>query len=227
MPLQKQSAQKQQEKTEVKLGESAVGVEIFRYKGEGKNVILHLHQNEAPSLKAAKDVAAELGGSVITISQANADRYKEFKFGSFTVKFDPNRIFTDIGIEKTLVFSQRGKTVEPDGETRRMAIQEVQKFRGALLSIVDAEIAATGAKRLVVVHNNVAGSRYFHVTNKEDGKSFSAKGYKVTTEDLKDNDGSLSVYFALSRKTFSYMNVEAGYKDDAAQKQMLKAALGY
>ena len=227
MPLQEQSARKQQEKTQVKLGESAVGVEIFRYDGEGKNVILHLHQNELPSLAAAKDVASELGGSVITISQAKAGRYKEFKFGNFTVKFDPNRIFTDIGIEKTLVFSQRGKIVKPDGETRRMAVQEVQKFRGVLLSIVDAEIAATGAKRLVVAHNNVAGEKYFHVTRKEDGKALSAKGYSVTLEDLKDNDGSLSVYFATSRKTFSYLNVEAGYKDNAAQKQMLEAALGY
>ena len=227
MPLQQQPTQKQQEKNSIKLGEGTITVDVFRYKGEGKNVILHLHQNESASLKAAKDVSSELGGSVITISQAKADRYKEFKFGNFTVTFDPNRIFTDIGVEKTLVFSQRGKIVEPDGETRRMAINEIQKFRAELLSIVDAEVSLSGAKKLVVVHNNIAGNRYFHVTRKEDVKPLSAKGYSVSVEDLKNNDGSLSVYFALVRKSFSYTNVEAGYKDAAVQKQMLKAALGY
>jgi hypothetical protein len=227
MPPVQKIKENQQISHEIPLGESVITVAISRYKGEGKNVILHVHQNESASLAAAHAVAKELGGSVISICQAKADRYKEFKFGNFTVKFDPNRIFTDAGIERTLEFYQRGKAVKPDGETRRMAILEVCKFRAEMLSIVDAEIELTGAKRIVAAHNNYAGDRYFHVTRKEDEKALAAKGYTVAVEGLKDNDGSLSVYFAASRKSFPYVNVEAGYSDNSFQKKMLKAALGY
>ena len=101
----------------VKVGDSTVVIKQ-QLRGKGK-AFIHVHQNEKTALRAAKAVIRTEGGSILTLVHSGK-RNIVFHLHKKRYEFDPNRIFTGVGIKKTL--KQFGRyTPEAHVEVKRLA----------------------------------------------------------------------------------------------------------
>ncbi|MBA2648121.1 MAG: protein tyrosine phosphatase [Legionella sp.] len=204
-------------------------VKILYYRGQGKTFI-HVHQNEKTALAAAKAVINKEGGSLITLVH-DGGRNIVFRIKKSRYEFDPNRIFTKVGIKKTLT---QYSHFSPE------AYKEVNKLALKLKSIIPKG-------KLIAVHNNATYSlkdylpghelareaaamhlnskeyfrNFFLLTKSKDFKRLKSEGFNgVLQKPSPVDDGSLSVLFAKN----TYINVEAGYGHLIEQINMLKHA---
>lgn len=211
----------------VKLGDTVVLIRHIA--GKGKTFV-HLHQNEQTALQAAKMVISKEGGSLLTLVHKGT-RNIEFKLRGTRYEFDPNRIFTDRGIKKTL--SEFGSYTP---EAHRVVKGLAQRIQGLLPK-----------GKIVAVHNNASYSlrdyfpghhlasdaqevywsarnyyrNFYLVTQTRDYKRLKAKGFNgVLQHQQATDDGSLSVVLAKAE----YINVEAGYGQLMEQVKMLRNA---
>ncbi len=201
-----------------------------QHHGYGK-AFVHVHQNETTALKAARAVVKAKGGSVLTLVHPGGGRNVVFHVGKRRYEFDPNRIYTDRGIKKTLT---------EFGSYSRVAHQEVKKLATKITSLLPQG-------KIIAVHNNSTYSlknyfrghdlardaqaininkRHFYrnfylATNQHDYTRFRQLNFNSVWQatDVVD-DGSLSVYLSRNR----YVNVEAGYDQLAEQIRMLRYA---
>ncbi|KTD16111.1 hypothetical protein [Legionella jordanis] len=206
----------------VKLGDAKV--HIIKQKGHGKTLV-HLHENERTALEAAKIYVKRKGGTLITLRHSG-NRNVVFHLNKVRYEFDPNRIFTDVGIKKTL---------KQFGNYSTGAHREVKKLARTIVKLIPKG-------KVIAVHNNRGYSlkEYLpHHSMAKDAKSLNyvrcssyRNFYFVTKHQefrrlkrLKFNvalqsnhardDGSLSYYFAKR----NYINIEAA---TYALKQQLK-----
>lgn len=213
----------------VQLGDTKVVVEKIQH-GHGK-AFVHVHQNETTALQAARAVVESEGGSLVTLHHPGG-RNIVFKHDNVCYEFDPNRMFTDAGIKKTL---------EQFGPYSAEAHQCVKK----LADQVKAALPSNQA--VIAVHNNETYSlkeyypgasladeaealhvpqprayrNFYLVTKKVDYLRLKHLAFNSVLQASKpDDDGSLSVYLASK----PYVNVEAGYDQLAAQIRMLRSA---
>lgn len=221
------------------VGDRKIAVKTFRYGTGGKNVIVNLHHNEITALDAAHKVLSVSEGVLVHIENGN-DRIISFRQGNRTFRFDPNRIFTEAGIRKTL--AKLSERVTPE------AIKAVRKFAAYLKSKLPASAAV-----VIAVHNNEDGdlsvdsytkngdlkreAAQVHVVEKHDADNFflttdlslfrklKSLGYNVILQHNKraSDDGSLSIYFGLKKK--KYVNVEAEFGQLAVQEEMIGVLL--
>lgn len=212
----------------VKLGDTTVTIKQYR-RGSGKNYV-HLHHNETTALKAALTMVKASGGSVLTLDHPG-ERNIVFHLNEVRYEFDPNRIFSDSGIEQTL------KNL---GAYSKEAHLEVKHLAEAILQrIPEGKVIAVHNNESYSAHDYLAGHEYANEASKLnlDKKQFYRNFYVVTQEDdfnrlkgLRFNsilqtihptdDGSLSVYMSNRQ----YVNVEAGYDQFLAQLGMLRHA---
>jgi hypothetical protein len=213
----------------VKVGDETVVIKQHQ-NGDGK-AFVHLHQNETTALKAAKAVIKAEGGSLLTLAHSG-ERNIVFHLDNKRYEFDPNRIFTDPGIQKTLV---------DFGNYSPKAHAEVKKLASKIKALLPKD------KKIIAVHNNqsyslknylpghelAADAKALNVNTDSHYRNFYLVTKKVDYQRLKElnfnsilqalnasDDGSLSVYLANS----DYVNVEAGFDQLAAQINMLKHA---
>lgn len=204
-------------------------VEIKHIVGRGKTYV-HVHHNEQTALRAAEAVIKREGGSLITLNHSGG-RNIVFHLNNQRYEFDPNRIFTDNGIQKTL---------SQFGHYSPQAHQEVKKLSNKIKNILPKG-------KIVAVHNNngyslkdylpgntlehdaqaihMVPENYFRnfylVTKINDFLRLKSQGYNgVLQKPSATDDGSLSIY--LSKK--DYINVEAGYDQLVEQIKMLQHA---
>lgn len=197
--------------------------------GHGKTFV-HLHQNEKTALKAARTLIKKEGGTLITLIHPGA-RNIVFYLKHKRYEFDPNRIFTDNGIIKTL---------RQFGPYSPEAHQEVKKLADTIQKILPKG-------KVIAVHNNSSYSlkdylpghslandaqavhlspkkhyrNFYLVTKIKDYLRLKSKGFNgVLQKKNASDDGSLSVLLAHS----DYVNVEAGYDQLYEQIKMLKHA---
>lgn len=212
----------------VKLGDTTIFIQ-FQKHGKRKTYV-HLHQNETTALRAAKAVMKTEGGNLLTLVHPGS-RNIVFKLHHVRYEFDPNRIFTDAGIKKTL---------KEFGPYSPAAHAEVNKLAYQIKKLLPKG-------KIIAVHNNKAYSlknylpghelskdakslnkdrhqyyrNFYLVTRKKDylrlkHRKFNSVWQKPNATD----DGSLSVYLAHGR----YINVEAGYNHLIEQINMLRHA---
>ncbi len=212
----------------VKLGGSTVIIHV-QQQGKGK-AFVHLHQNETTALTAAKAMIKVEGGSLLTLIHAGK-RNIVFYLKGQRYEFDPNRIFSDYGIQKTLM---------QFGGNTPAAQKEVKKLANKLKTLLPkGKIVAVHNNREYSLKNYLPGhdmahdAQELHYCDKSGHRNFylvtKAQDY-IRLKDLKFNsvlqaegatdDGSLSVYLAGR----DYINVEAGYDQLAAQIKMLQYA---
>ena len=218
----------------IPVGESRIVLRQMMFNTEPLFVLLQLHSNEGTAAAVAEKLARQEGIPFFQLIN-NKNRLVSFTVSGRQYQFDPNRVFSDKGIEKTLTltsrFTKQGFTV-------------VRRFRDSLLSFFLPE------KPIVAVHNNTnehfSIRQYgqlkrgrvhmnaaqdeddFFITN--DAEIFShlkAKDYNVVLEDAGhlEEDGSLSLY--CNRKQVRYINVEAEHGHEEEQYGMLAAVLQY
>lgn len=212
----------------VTLGDTQV--KILKRVGQGKTFV-HLHSNEVTALHAAQLYVGLKNGTLITLKHKGT-RNIAFNLDGIRYEFDPNRMFTDVGIQKTLL---------EYGEYSTHAHQEIKKLATAIINVLPDE-------KIIAVHNNnedysikeyfpdcplVNDAKAFYYQPETNYRNF----YFVTQDDefnrLKKlnfnvalqapnavDDGSLSFYFSDK----NYINIEAGYGELLTQLKMLYVA---
>ncbi len=212
----------------VKVGDSTVNIKQYKH-GKGK-AFVHVHQNETTALKAARAVIKSEGGSVLTLTHSGG-RNIVFHLRHKRYEFDPNRIYTDKGIKKTLM--QFGKyTPAAHREVKKLADKiKVLLPKGKIIAVHNNE---TYSLRNYFPGHDMAhdaqslnvNKRHFHrnfylVNKRHDYLRFKQANYNsVWQSGHATDDGSLSVFL----DCVNYINVEAGYDQLAAQITMLKYA---
>ncbi|HBC0463731.1 TPA: protein tyrosine phosphatase [Legionella pneumophila] len=199
---------------------------IQQTKGQGKTFV-HVHHNEQTALKAAKAVIRKEGGSLITLIHSGG-RNIVFHLNNQRYEFDPNRIFTDKGIKKTLAqysyytpeahqevkkLADKIKALLPEGKV--IAVHNNSSY--SLKDYLPGHELAKDAKALYMNPNNYFRNFYL-VTKLSDYLRLKMQGFNgVLQKPSATDDGSLSVYLAKR----DYINVEAGYDQLAEQIKML------
>src|ERR1700744_5883374 len=85
----------------VMLGNTKVQIiKSVKSKGRAKNFV-HVHEDEVTALAAARLYLIKEGGTLITLKHSGK-RNITFCLKGQRYEFDPNRIFTDAGIRRTL-----------------------------------------------------------------------------------------------------------------------------
>ncbi|MBA2656627.1 MAG: protein tyrosine phosphatase [Tatlockia sp.] len=211
----------------VKLGNSKVA--ILKTAGKGKTFV-HLHESEVTALKAARIYLMKNGGTLITLKHSGKRNVIFYLKGS-RYEFDPNRIFTDKGIRKTL---------KQFGHYSPKAHAEVKKLAKTIIKLLPPG-------KIVAVHNNrfysikeylpkhslaadigamyyqpKSNSRNFYfVTKRQEYKRLKSMKFNVALQSKKaQDDGSLSYYLTEQ----NYINIEAAYGALNTQLKMLASA---
>ena len=212
----------------VNLGGTKVIIQQYK-NGKGKDFV-HLHHNEITAYKAAKAFIETDGGSLLTLIH-NGERNIVFYLNNEKYEFDPNRIFTDLGIKKTL--SQFGNySPKAHVEVKKLADKiKVLLPKGKVIAVhnnksyslkdyLPGHELAEDAKALNFNKSNHYRNFYL-VTKENDFERLKSLNFNSIWQCLNANDdGSLSVYLANN----DYINVEAGFNQLAEQIKMLKQA---
>jgi hypothetical protein len=106
-----------------KLGDRILPIRVLQYGNQKGIVCINLHSNESTSVQAAMSVMPVKGGTLIKIENED-QRNIRFPYRGVTYEFDPNAIFSRIGIERTLKENHRSNSG---------AIEEIEKFSRRLL----------------------------------------------------------------------------------------------
>lgn len=199
---------------------------------------LNVHDDENTSVRAGKKILAQTGGRLIELRH-NGKRFVVFELDGQTYRFDPNRIFSPVGVRATLERTRNHsdaaqqaieafttRFLETFALDREPVIIALHNTGGGGLSI--NSYLATGDKPTTACVTHVSTNRFagdfFYVTDRRFFDYLQARDFNVTLQDDANvpDDGSASVYFA--RKGIPYINVEADVKHLAEQIEMVRVA---
>ncbi len=188
---------------------------------------IHLHQNEKTALVAARTVMMSSGGSLLTLRHRGG-RNIVFYVQHQRYEFDPNRIFTEKGIEQTLrtyghyskaahqkvhELATKIKRLIPEGK-----VIAVHNNRTYSLKNYDTGQVLASEVRAIHVDEKQFYRNFFLVTQKDDFLRLKRLNYNsVWQARHPKDDGSLSVYLA----NRAYISVEAGHHQLQSQIRML------
>jgi hypothetical protein len=160
------------EKTiQYKIGDRTLPIKVVQY-GELKDIVcINLHDNEESSLQAARSVLESSGGTLIKMENNN-QRVIRFRLKGISYGFDPNRMFSRIGIEQTLRDNRRSS---------KAAIDEIEKFAQRLLLLFPDSISC-----IVALHNNTEGA--FSIKSYLPGGNRQSDAQAVYADSLQDID---------------------------------------
>ena len=221
-----------------KIGNKNIRIITSQYGKKQDFVFIALHHNEGTGLQTAKVVLEGIGGLLIEIENDN-NRNINFSLDRRSFEFDPNRMFSKIGIKNSL---------QTLGRSNERAINEVDKFAKRIVQLVPKTTYC-----VVAIHDNTDGE--YSVKNYQKGGQSEKDAKLVTFEPLQDpddfflttdslvfrhltakkynvvlqhnlrvkEDGSLSVYCA--RKNLRYLNCETEHGKSAQFDEMMEAAI--
>lgn len=224
-------------KETIKLTVGETEIDAVVHKGKiDKPLYFNMHDDESTSVEAAKKFVEKTDGKIVELRH-DGSRLIKFNLKNKQFSIDPNRIFTPLGIKKTL---------ENYGDTSPEAERAVDEFAKNLITKLLAN-----SKEIIALHNNSEnaysvksyekGGEYekdaaavfvkegndiddfFFVTEQKHFDALKAKGFNVVLQNNKTvtDDGSLSVY--CGREKITYINVEAQHGHIAEQVKMLEA----
>lgn len=210
------------------LGDRKISLK-FLEKGKGLTFV-NLHDNENTSVKAIRQVLDSVDGRLIEL-QHSGERNIQFKLDTISYEFDPNRMFTDLGIKASL---------KQYGSSSGRAHKSVRALARRLVDSLDQRI-------IVTLHNNsnenysslsyldkykkeasevyINPSRdsddFFFVTTGELYEKLKNLGHNTVLQnnDAMTDDGSLSVL--AGQRGIPYINVEAQHGHLDEQVEML------
>ena len=219
----------------VSVGDEQVHLAVRRV-GRGGLHYLSLHENEHTSVEAATAVLTHRAGTLIEL-RGRGRRLVSFRDGARPLAFDPNRIFTEGGLDQTL---------RRHGSYTNAGIKAGQRLRNAVLSLLDGRpddpvvalhnnagasysISAyspggshAGDVRTLAIHPDRSPQDFFLVTRAWLYEALRDAGFNVVLQnDRPADDGSLSVWFQQQGR--AYVNVEARFGAMPEQQRMLEA----
>lgn len=203
------------------IGNRTVIINVIQY-GEPNGIYcINMHDNEGTAVLGAVPVLEMTGGTLIRVENFK-QRVIKFRLNGVLYGFDPNRIYSRIGI---------GQTLRDNRNYSMKAVLEIEKFAGRLLSLIPDT-----AKCVIALHNNTndlfsiksyipggirqkdAKAVYYNEAEDVDDialttdsliyKVMADAGYNTIWQDnIKvKKDGSLSVYSG--EKGIRYINIE-------------------
>jgi len=203
------------------------------YAGTGNAFFLQLHDNEVTAEEAALEYIKQNGGVLLSIEN-EGNRNVSFTLGNQSYTFDPNRIFTPVGLEATLQRLSKA-TPEAMAAVTQLADSILKYLPPSALVIavhnntnqgfsISSYISDTTYQRdAAAVHTNAAHDvdNFFLTTDKTLYDEVVTKNYNIILQDNVNatDDGSLSVY--LGKKGVPYINVEAELGHLQFQLQMI------
>jgi hypothetical protein len=220
------------------LAGTIVPIKIQQYREKNDIVFINLHDDEITSVDAAKRVLEEYGGLLIEVEN-NAQRNIRFKLDRYVYNVDPNRIFSQEGIKKSL---------DQPGRISCKAVDEVEKLGQRIIQLIPEE-----AKCIIALHNNApdlfsvteyapgnkrsVDCKKVYINAEQDADDFflttdnhlyeklADKGYNTILQDNKycTEDGSLSVY--CGKKNIRYVNCETEHGKAEQYYEMMKALI--
>ena len=226
------------QKVAFQIGETTIHAHVTQV-GLNSVTIIQLHEDETTCAEAAQAVLEKQGGRFIRLVHSGKRRVT-FSLNGTSYSFDPNRIFSQDGLNKTV----RSKGAVP--EEARHAVRE---FSAQLVG----HFALGNQPSLIAIHNNGDGQYsinsykpnatyeldadqlsinpeadpddFYYVTDPFFFSTLKAATFNVILQDnriLRD-DGSLSVF--AGRRNIPYINVETETEHLAEQIRMLDFAV--
>lgn len=193
------------------IGNTTVHAHVFQSEMPGPTY-LNVHDDENTSVIAGKKILAQTGGRLIELVHSGK-RHVAFELDGQTYRFDPNRIFSPVGVRATLERTRNHsdaarqaietfvmKLIETFALDREPVIIALHNTGGGGLSInsylADGDKPTT-ASATYVSTNRFSGD-FFYVTDRRFFDYLKARDFNVTLQDDANvpDDGSASVYFA-------------------------------
>jgi hypothetical protein len=228
--------------TAISCGSASISFEQQCYDTTFPVSFIHVHENETTALEAAHWLLDSVKKACLTTWKSQQQRFINFTFENKAFRFDPNRIYTAVGLKATLGINL----------TKQKAVfDHVQTIANLFL-----QQYIIGKKAIIAVHNNTdAGglsvksysskgiytkdAETVYINPKKDTDDFfyttestffnyvKNKGYNVVLQNNKKvtDDGSLSVF--CGSHNISYINIETQFEHLQEQKEMLQATWSY
>lgn len=217
-----------------RLGETKIPLIITQYGPVNDIVCINLHADEWSSVTAARNVLEEKGGTLVRIANGQ-QRLIRFRLKGIAYTFDPNRMFSKIGIKQTLKDHSR---FSPG------ALREIEKFAQRVLQTLPDSTTC-----IIALHNNtdqaysirsyLPGSglhrdaREVYADSLQDVddiilttdslsyRKMADHGYNSIWQDNKNatHDGSLSIFFG--ERNRCYINIETQHGKVREYEEML------
>jgi hypothetical protein len=202
--------------------------------GTSDVVYINLHENEQTAVEAAREVLCCTCGTLIEL-KSKGGRLISFGHDNQIYTFDPNRIFTRTGIQRTLKeygpFSEMAAQIV--GDLAATIIRQIQMHHPRLVVALhnttgDYSIESYLAGGIcendmedIFVNHSYSKADFFFTTSRSHFERIKEEKYNVILQHNKRmlDDGSLSVYCA---GRIPYINVEALHGHRQEQLQMLE-----
>ncbi len=154
-----------------KVGSNTIPVTVLQYGPPNGIVCINVHDNEGASVAGASAVLELIGGTLIKIENYR-QRVIRFKLKGVSYGFDPNRIYSRIGIEQTLRDNKRSS---------KAAIDEIEKFGKNILALIPDTTSC-----VIALHNNT--NEAFSIKSYMSGGNRQKDAKAVYASDLQDID---------------------------------------
>ncbi len=220
----------------IALGDKEITLKHFQ-SGEGGLKLINLHEDEQTSIEASLDYLSDAPGSLTYLNHDETRRI-EFTIETDTFSIDPNRIFTDTGIEMTL---EDGGSYSDDAheEVRQLADIILEEFRffdhdvviamhnnglnGYSIESYTDDGNLSDDAELVLIEEDEDINDFYYLTDRRFYDYLTERGYNAMLQDENNvtNDGSLSVFSGMEGKP--YINIEAGHGHLEKQIEMILA----
>ncbi len=222
--------------TSLKIVDNPIQVNLEQYGESSPWTFIHLHDSEPSSLAAARQIIPLTGGQLIKIVN-KGKRNLSFTYRNRPWIIDPNRIYSDTGIQLNLQELQRWN------QDPKM-VSSIQSFGSNLLGLIPKKTSC-----IISLHNNTDG--FFSINDYLPGGRRARDARKVFMDRLQDpddivittdsliyehmaaacyntiwqntetvrQDGSLSVYCGL--RNIRYVNIETQHGQVGQYVRML------
>jgi len=214
------------------LGNTSISAKITE-NGSGLT-FFNMHDNENTCVKAAIQYINEKGGKVIEL-QAQGKRNITFNYNNVDYKFDPNRIFTQDGIKKTLKskgpYSEQAKQIlmtfgnnllDKANLKEEKVIIAIHNNTNNNYSITDYLTKYANDAADIHINKNMDPDDFFYVNSKTIFDGLKKRNQNVILQNNKtvNDDGSLSVLCG-KKLGVEYVNIEAQHGHYEEQRKMI------
>lgn len=195
---------------------------------------ISLHDNENTSVEAFLEVKSSLPNCRLYELKQSEERLLKYEIKGKNYLFDPNRIFSSIGIKGTILkYNQshpkeleNGLSVFADNLLRTIDLKNPNCYVVAIHNNTNNDFSVLSFKNSkdaddVYINSNEDIDNFFIVTIKADFNYFKAKKRNVVLQSVNAiDDGSLSIY--CQKNKLHYINIEAQHGQREQQIKMLQ-----